>query len=355
MARLLKRPRSPFWYVEYRTASGIRRESTKFRADTREGKRAANRLLNKRLADERQLRHLPSNAAWDMWVVPWIRQHCAGSAATLRAYLGRWNILSMFFRTQGIDYPCQLTYAHCQEYLTWRTSTVKEIKPVGQNTARDDLGTLRLIVGEAIRRDFCLGNPCTQLRIKGAPRKERPEIPDDHTAKIRGELSTGAQENGCPWPKWMRVQFEIAYHTGRRISETKIALRDLDLENCTYTVRIKGGKIKTKPFSPSLLPFLNGIEGTHTHSIGPSHSTRMWRGLFTKLKMPYNFHCIRVSFISRCRRAGIDRWTCLQLADHASALIHAHYNRFSDADLRSALAKLESATPAPGRPTPPQS
>lgn len=346
MARLLTRPRSPFYYVEFKDASGeIRRESTKCRHDTREGQRAANRILNKRAGEEKQARTLPRNSAFDQWVVPFLRQH-AVNPTTLRTYINRWNMLTLFFNSRGIKHPAQVTYALCQDYVTWRTLG-KEVAAVSQNTARDDLGTLRLIMGEAVRRDFAVMNPCANLRIKSVPpRRERHELSDEDIAAIRRELRVGRHpENGKPWPFWMKVQFEIGLHTGRRISETKIPMGTLDLERGEYTVRVKGGKIKTKPLHPALLPLLRKVTGPHTVNVGTSHSARQWRLLFDKLGMKHTFHSLRISFVSRCRRAGIDRLTCLQLADHASATVHQIYNRWADSDLRSALAKLEFPKP----------
>lgn len=338
MARLFYRPRSPFIYIEYKTATGeVRRESTKLRRDSRDGVRAANRLLNQRNQQEKSYRTLPANSAFDRWVLPFLRQH-ATNPATYRQYVVRWNNLSNYWRKAGVAVPCQLTYAHCQDYVTHRT-TVDEVT---QNTARDDLSTMRLIMNEAIRRDFCVANPCTQLRIKTVPRREKPEITDKQAASIRAELKHGERIKGCPWPFWMRVQFEIAWHTGRRISETKMAMATIDLTRRTYTVRVKGGQIKTKPFHRGLLPILKQIKGEWTHSIGPSHSTRMWRQLFDKLGMTeHTFHCCRISLISRLRRSGVDRWTAQQICDHASATIHNHYNRYPEADLRAALKKVE--------------
>lgn len=347
MARLLKRPRSPFYYVEFKDAGGeVCRESTKCRWDTRDGERAANRILNKRAAEERQARVLPRNSAFDQWVVGFLNQH-ATNPLTRRCYLNRWNMLTLFLNAQRVKYPCQLTYALCQDYVTWRTNG-RDIEAVSQNTARDDLGTLRLIMNEAIRRDFATINPCLNLRIKTAPRRERQELTDADIAAVRHELATGTNpETGCRWFDWMKIQFEIGLHTGRRISETKIAMATMDLERGEYTVRVKGGKIKTKPIHPDLLPLLKTVKGDFTHNVGASHSSRCWRLLFDKLGMAFTFHCLRTSFVSRCRRAGIDRWTALQLCDHASAVVHQIYQRYADADLRGALSKLTIPKPAP--------
>lgn len=341
MARLLKRPRSPFWYVEFKDCSGkICRESTKCRCDTREGCRAANRILSKRAAEEKQAKILPRNAAFDQWVDGYLRQH-ATNPLTLKVYLNRWNMLTLFFRSCGIEYPAQVTYALCNDYLTWRTAG-KEIEAVSQNTARDDLGTLRFIMAEAVRREFAVANPCLNLRIKTVARKEKQELSDSDIEAVRHELETGLQpDNQCRWPDWQRLQFEIGLHTGRRIAETRIPMSSINLERGEYTVRVKGGKIKTKPIHPDLLPWLKAVKGEYTLTAGASHSSRMWRKLFDKLGMGFSFHSLRVSFVSRCRRSGVDRWTALQLCDHASGVVHQLYNRWADADLRTALAKLE--------------
>jgi integrase len=349
MARLLKRPRSPFWYVEFKDATGnICRESTKCKVDTREGERAANRILNKRSAAEKQTRTLPRNSAFSEWVVPFIHQH-ATHKLTRSVYLNRWNMLTLFLNARDVKHPCQLTYAHCQEYVTWRISGA-EIEKVSQNTARDDLGTLRFVMNEAVKRDYAPHNPCLNLRIKSVGRKERQELTDEQIEAVRLELKTGLQPNGERWHDWMPIQFEIGLHTGRRLSETKIAMGMIDLERGEYTVRVKGGKIKTKPIHSELLPLLKTIKGEFTHNVGLSHSSRQWRLLFDKLGLPHiSFHNLRVTFVSRCRRAGIDRWTAMQLCDHASAVIHEAYNRYQDADLRAALLKLEFPTHQTGK------
>jgi len=334
MARLLTRPRSPFFYVEFKTSTGeIRRETTKCRTDSREGERAANRILARYCEGEKTAGSWPRGSAWTDWVVAFIRQHTINSANTRRSYLQRWNTVHMFLRQRRIDYPCQFAYAHVQEYLAWRTTGDR---PVSNSTVRDELDTLSLVLKEAIRREFCADNPCSMLRLKYAPRRERPEITNEQAEQIRGALASGK------WPPWMKVQFEIGWHTGRRISETRIAMSTLDLRRCTYQVRVKGGKVKVKPFPRGLLPIFRGIKGEFTFSVGLQHSHKMWRKLFDSLgMMETDFHCLRVSFISRCRRAGLDRWTCRQLVDHASALINAHYNRYNEADLRAAVAKLD--------------
>ena len=125
----------------------------------------------------------------------------------------------------------------------------------------------------------------------------------------------------------------------------KISTLNQALGTHTYATRVQGGKLKTKPLHPALLPLLRKVTGPHTVNVGTSHSARQWRLLFDKLGMKHTFQSLRISFVSRCRRAGIDRLTCLQLADHASATVHQIYNRWADSDLRSALAKLEFPKP----------
>lgn len=339
MARLYVRSDSPFWYLEYRTLDSIQRDSTGIRHGTREGQRAANKLLHQKQADEKALSNVPAGSAFQQWVMPFLRQHCINSKLTFMIYRRRWDVLEMFMRERGIRHPCELAYNHAFEFLDWRVGGGAG-KPVQHNTAKDDLDTLRMLMNEAVRREFCPSNPLLRLRLKAAKRKERPELTEEQIANVRHALRHG------DWPSFMLIQFEIALHTGRRISETKIPMSAIDLERGEYTVRVKGGNIRTKPIHPKLLPLLRTIKGEYTHTASRGYSSVVWRKFFDSLGMPeHSFHGIRNTVISRARRAGVDRWTLMQVVDHATVAINAHYDRFAEADLRGALAKLKFPAP----------
>jgi site-specific recombinase XerD len=335
MARLYQRKGSPFFQIEFRNQAGqLRRESTHLRADKREEVRAAQRLLNKKLSEEKQFTLAPINSAWARWVVPFLEQHCIKCPSTLAIYKSRWVTLGTFMDANSIAYPCQFTREHAFEFLSWRKSG-KELSRVSHNTAMGELDLLKMLLNEAVRRDYVLKNPCLKLRIGREARKVKQEISPEDLKAIEHELKN--------WPDWMTVQFQIGLYSGRRISETRIDLSTVDLNRREYIVRLKGGKTKGKPIHPMLLSLFRQLKETKqkfTHDIPVSQATKEWWKFFRKLQMPYSFHCFRVTMISAGRRAGIDRWTMMQLVDHASATIHEVYNRYSDSDLDSALSKL---------------
>jgi integrase len=60
----------------------------------------------------------------------------------------------------------------------------------------------------------------------------------------------------------------------------------------------------------------------------PFQPSRRWQQLFFKVKMPHLcFHCLRVTYVNRLRRAGVPREAAMRLVNHASELVHQIYQR----------------------------
>jgi integrase len=60
----------------------------------------------------------------------------------------------------------------------------------------------------------------------------------------------------------------------------------------------------------------------------PFQPSRRWQQFFAKLKMPHLcFHCLRVTYVNRLRRAGVPREVAMRLVNHASELVHQLYQR----------------------------
>lgn len=335
MARLYQRKGSPFFQIEFRNESGeLRRESTRLRTDKPTDMRAANRLLQRRIAEERRLDVFHVGSAWELWVVRFLEQHCVRSASTLAIYKTRWGALSQFLRGARVGYPCQVHYQHAFDFLAWRKAG-EALKAVSHNMAMCELDLLKMLMNEAVRRDYAVKNPLLRLRIAREPRKAKLEIAPEDLQKIRQALQDE--------PDWMTVQFEIGLYSGRRISETRIDLDTVDLERGEYLVRVKGGKTVGKPFHPALQPLFARLKAAGqrwTHEVAAKKASKAWYTLFRRLKMAYSFHCLRVTFVSVGRRAGVDRWSMMQLVDHASATVHEVYSRYSEADHRQALARI---------------
>jgi integrase len=60
----------------------------------------------------------------------------------------------------------------------------------------------------------------------------------------------------------------------------------------------------------------------------PFQPSRRWQQFFTKIDMPHLcFHCLRVTYVNRLRRAGVPREAAMRLVNHSSELIHQVYQR----------------------------
>jgi integrase len=60
----------------------------------------------------------------------------------------------------------------------------------------------------------------------------------------------------------------------------------------------------------------------------PFQPSRRWQQFFIKMKLPHLcFHCLRVTYVNRLRRAGVPREAAMRLVNHSSELIHQIYQR----------------------------
>jgi integrase len=60
----------------------------------------------------------------------------------------------------------------------------------------------------------------------------------------------------------------------------------------------------------------------------PFQPSRRGQQFFIKIKKTHlTFHCLRVTYINRLRRAGVPREDAMRLVNHASALVHEIYQR----------------------------
>jgi integrase len=60
----------------------------------------------------------------------------------------------------------------------------------------------------------------------------------------------------------------------------------------------------------------------------PFQPSRRWQQFFVKVRKEHLcFHCLRVTYVNRLRRAGVPREIAMRLVNHASELIHKIYQR----------------------------
>ena len=196
---------------------------------------------------------------------------------------------------------------------------------MGRNTAILELKTLAMILGEAVRLGHTEANPLASLKLRRDKAAKKPELTDAEIIEIQEHLTTE--------PVWMQHAFEIALHTGCRLRETRIPLRCIDLtENKITFPSPKGGEDRAfSVLMPSALRPL--FEQMHREKRQfsldfPFQPSRRWQKFFIKIKKAHLcFHCLRVTYVNRLRRAGVPREAAMRLVNHASELVHQVYQR----------------------------
>ena len=326
MAYLYRKNRSPYWYIQYRDSESKKHDkSTGLRADDPNDTAKAKAMRAELEANEHRKIPLINGAAWDNWVLKYFERHCQ-SPRTLQRYTGNWKWLALWLQLRRLHSPRAITYRNALDYLDWRTTFKKKTgKIVGRNTAIMEMKLLAMIMGEAVRLGYADANPLVSLKLKHDKAKKKPELTDSEIILIQ----EGLKEE----PEWMQVSFEIALHTGCRLRETQIPLSCLAFDETKITFPSpKGGEEKafSIPMPTVLMPLLEKLKvqrKSHTLDF-PFQPSRRWQQFFIKHKLTHLcFHCLRVTYINRLRRAGVPREAAMRLVNHASALVHEVYQR----------------------------
>ena len=320
-------------------------ESTGLRADDPAATRKAQRLADKATIDERRVGGPNISPAFVSWVPGYIASHWPKGSDSKRRYTTAWQALRMFLAAEGIIYPRQIKYAHGGAYIRWRLANPVHGRAVVHNTALLEVKFLSQLMNEAIRREFAESNPIARLGIARASQKEKPELTDADLSVIRKELRNQ--------PEWMRTAFEIALYTGCRFSECSIPIENIDLAGGSIQLRDakrKEGdprKYFTVPVHPSLKPTLAALiekGATETCRLSQDKNGRINK-VFKKAGVDASFHSLRVTFVTRCHRAGLSQSESQRLVNHSSALVHKVYSRLNVEDVRSAQARISLPDP----------
>lgn len=327
MASLYKKDKSPFWWIQYTDAHGKRRnKSTGLRANDPNDTVKA-RILRAQM-EARELGKNsgePSGGGWESWVPKYLERHCE-TARTLERYTGSWAWLSMWLQESRLHSPRAVTYRNALEYIDWRTTYKKKSgKTVGRNTAIMELKLLAMIMGEAVRLGHADANPLVSLKLKRDKTGKKPELTDSEIKDIREALKDE--------PEWMQVAFEISLHTGCRLRETRLPVECLDFAESKITFPSpKGGEDRafSIPMPTALRPLLQRIRKSRQQFTldFPFQPSRRWQQFFIKIGKPHLcFHCLRVTYVNRLRRAGVPREAAMRLVNHSSELVHQVYQR----------------------------
>ena len=182
-----------------------------------------------------------------------------------------------------------------------------------------------MIMGEAVRLGHTDANPLVSIKLRRDKAEKKPELTDKEIVEIHEALKGE--------PEWMQRSFEIALHTGCRLRETRIPRSCIDLAENKITFPCpKGGE--ERAFSVPMPTALRSMFEQFLCSKErftvefPFQPSRRWQQFFIKIRKPHLcFHCLRVTYVNRLRRAGVPREAAMRLVNHASELVDQVYQR----------------------------
>lgn len=331
---------SPYtWIKYYDPVSGIRRqENTKLRPTDPDYKR---KLARKIHAIEGRLINAEAAAggeAWHLWVPQWLKSRYQGRPASYIKYIGQWRFLSRYLSQKELASPRMFRREDTFDYIEWRRSKRKEKSKrfPALNTALADIKTLGMILREAKRRGFCDEDVTKRHGIPREEPEEKPECTDEEIEAVRRGLEKK--------PQWMTVAWEIALGTGLRHRDSRIHRDWLNYTN--HDIKIpnpKGGKKRafTHTASNEMIQYLKQVfsDGRQWAWDIPKKQEGFtgleWSKFFREIGLAHlDFHCTRVTYISRGERNGIPEGVMCMQVNHADVLIHRIYRRAPNAERR---------------------
>jgi integrase len=179
-------------------------------------------------------------------------------------------------------------------------------------------------------------------KVERTPAAQKPELGEKLLRAARAAFEKR--------PLWMRSIFEICAHIGCRFSEAAMPLSQVDFKRKIIWIedskRPPGDprKMYSVPMPTSLVDYLKTIR-KHPRTAPPvtGDMNRVFN-IVLKKATGATSHSLRVSFISRCHRAGLSEMQAMRLVNHSSQLVHRIYSRLSVEDARAAMSKV---TPPP--------
>jgi site-specific recombinase XerD len=316
-------------------------KSTGLRIDNALDTGRARRLAQKASAQERQFCEV-GNTAFAHWVPQWLADHGAQRAEnTRRSMQIAWQAVKLFIQGRGIVHPRQVKHEHAAEYMRWRQATILyRSRKVGHNTALKELKFFAHLLNEAVRRAYCEANLFARLGIAREAAKEKPELTDTELRKLLRESRKQ--------PKWLERSIWISAYTGCRFSECAIKREHIDLRKGTLTLfdakraDTDRRKVFTIPMAQQLRPMFKEMQRNRE-----SVTCRLTREknaranyFFRQCGINASFHSLRVTFVTRCHRAGLSESEAMRLVNHSSQLVHTVYSRLNVEDARAARDRI---------------
>jgi integrase len=363
MAFLFAKPKSPFWWVNYRDPDTGRRQriSTGLRRDRYGDTRKARQRESELTLQERSTPAPGAGPGWDSWVPAYLQVRYQGSSQSLLRYTTIWRNIRAFLRERCLRGAGEFRREHAFEFFTWRQRPQPGLHKAAHNTALLELKILGMLCKEAIRRGHLDANPVAELGLKKSPPKRKPALSPDQLALVEDAIAADHSEHRLTIERcWL-----IARWQGCRISETWLNPQtDVTLwqePDGTVRGRVrlrgKGGKRLEPPLAPPLIPLFQKLQAEGATETYPRlmngvqpRTSRIFHDFLNrhglKRVVPgLTHHCLRVTAATNMARAGIRKDKAMELLGHDNEAVHQAYVRFRQQDFDDAFAAM-GAPPA---------
>ena len=331
MAFLRKTPKSRFWVLKFRDleTGRWREESTRFLiADSKETRRA------QRLAEEasrREAQLAPVSGSFTEWAPAYLAEHFANVRSRKRYELA-WARCVEFMRLRNLRHPADIRYEHAADFMSWRKAA-----GASHNTARLELKLFSFVMQEALRRELTTKNPLALAKIARTAPRPKKELTSADFAAARAAFSARAP--------WMRTVFEICAHLGCRFNEAEFGHADVDFkEKIIWLIdsKRKEGDPRRRyavPMPAPLAKHLASVFKKRDRTSGrlTGDQNRVFNSILKKATGATS-HSLRVSFVTRCHRAGLSESQAMRLVNHSTRLVHAVYSKLNLSDARAAAS-----------------
>ena len=337
MAFLRSTPKSAFWVLKFRDLeSGRWREvSTRCRIDDAKDTRRAQRMAEE--ASKKEAQSAPMHGAFTEWTAAYLEAHFANAHSKKRYELA-WQRCREWMRERNIRHPAEIRYEHATDFMDWRKA-----QGASHNTARLELKLFSFVMQEALRREIAQRNPLALAKIARTPAKPKKELTTEDFASARAAFAGRAP--------WMLTVFEICAHLGCRFNEAEFGAEDVDFKQKIVWLidsKRKDGDPRKRyavPLPESLAAHLREVFEKRPRTSGrlTGDQNRVFNSVL-KSASGATSHSLRVSFVTRCHRAGLSESQAMRLVNHSTRLVHAVYSKLNLDDARAAAALV----PPPG-------
>lgn len=331
MAFLRKTRKSGFWVLKYRDLENGRwREvSTRCRVDDPKDTRRAQRMVEEASRKEAQVG--PRVGEFVEWAPAYLEQHFRNVRSRKRYELA-WSRCVEFMRGRGIRHPAEVRYEHAMDFMDWRKD-----QGASHNTARLELKLWSMVMQEALRRELCQKNGLALAQVPRTPPKPKKELTAEDFAAARAAFAGRAP--------WMLTVFEVCAHLGCRFNEAEFGREDVDFEAkiiwLTDSKRDLGDPRRRYgvPLPDRLAVHLEEVFRQRERTSGrlTGDQNRVFNSIL-KQATGATSHSLRVSFVTRCHRAGLSESQAMRLVNHSTRLVHAVYSKLNLSDARAAAA-----------------